>query len=105
MVIEHNAAGDYPKVAPSACVHPNAVLIGNVEVHGKVFLGPQAVIRADEPDAGGAVAPIIVGEGSNVQDCAVIHALAGDIHCTRRDRPWSVRDWPEQFRRFQQRRL
>lgn len=77
MGIEHNAAGDYPKVATSACVHPSAVLIGNVEVHDMVFVGPQAVIRADEPDANGNVAPITICEGSNIQDCVVIHALGG----------------------------
>ena len=92
MGVEPNAAGDFPQVAPSAYVHPSAILIGNVQIRDKVFVGPQAVIRADEPDPGGAVAPVIIGEGSNVQDCAEIHALgerdnrAEDLHCTRRDR-------------------
>ena len=77
MGLEPNAAGDYPQVAPSAHVHSSAVIIGSVHILEKVFVGPQAVIRADEPDADGAVAPVIIGQHSNIQDCAVIHALGG----------------------------
>ncbi len=77
MGLEKNGAGDYPTVEPTAYIHPTAVLIGNVQVGSGVFVGPQAVIRSDEADRNGAVQPIIIGDDSNVQDCAVIHALAG----------------------------
>ena len=77
MALERNSAQDTPWVAETAYVHPTATLIGNVVVEGKVFIGPNAVIRADEPADDGTVAPIIVGEEANVQDGVVIHALGG----------------------------
>ncbi len=64
--------GKSPKIDDTAYVHPTAVVIGNVEVHADVFVGPHASLRGDE---GG---PIIVGEGSNVQDGAVMHSLKGE---------------------------
>ena len=77
MGLEANGAGDFPAVSPSAYVHPSAVVIGNVQVEARAFIGPQAVIRADEPGPGGGVAPIVIREESNVQDGVVIHALSG----------------------------
>ena len=77
MGLEKNGVGDYPKVEPTAFLHSTAVLIGNVHVGARVFVGPQAVIRSDEADRNGAVEPIIIGDDSNIQDCVVIHALAG----------------------------
>ena len=77
MGLEPNAAGDCPEVAPTAYVHPTATLIGKVLVEGRVFVGPHAVLRADEPGADGAVSPVVVCEGANVQDCVVVHALGG----------------------------
>jgi carbonic anhydrase/acetyltransferase-like protein (isoleucine patch superfamily) len=46
-------------------------------VGDRAFVGPQAVIRADEPGADGTVHPIVLGECVNVQDGAVIHAVGG----------------------------
>ncbi len=60
-----------PKVDDSAYVHPTAVVIGDVDVRSHVFVGPHASLRGDE---GG---PIVIGEGSNVQDGVVMHALKG----------------------------
>ncbi len=77
MGLENNGVYDYPKVEPTAFVHPTAVLIGNVHVGARAFVGPQAVIRSDEVDRNGALQPIIIGDDSNIQDCVVIHALAG----------------------------
>jgi carbonic anhydrase/acetyltransferase-like protein (isoleucine patch superfamily) len=77
MAIEPNTVGDMPQVADSACVHPSAIIIGNVRILDRVFIGPQAVIRADEPDADGVVAPVVICERANLQDCVVIHALSG----------------------------
>jgi len=77
MVLESNANGDSPQIARTAYVHQSATLMGRVIVGEKVFVGPHAVLRADEPGPGGTVEPIVVGEGANVQDCVVVHALGG----------------------------
>jgi len=77
MTLEPNCNGDTPTIAPTAFVHPSAVLIGHVVVEDGVNIGPQAVLRADEPGADGAVRPIVVGADSNVQDAVVVHALGG----------------------------
>jgi carbonic anhydrase/acetyltransferase-like protein (isoleucine patch superfamily) len=77
MGLEPNAAADIPKIAPTAYVHQTATLIGNVVVEGKAFVGPDAVLRADELGADGTVWPVVVCEGANVQDCVVVHALGG----------------------------
>ena len=52
-------------------------LIGKVLVKEKKFIGPKAVIRADEPGPDGAVEPIVISDDANVQDGVVIHALGG----------------------------
>ncbi len=77
MAMEPNATGDFPKIAPTAYVHDTATLIGNVLIGERTFIGPNAVLRADEPGPNGAVEPIVVGDGANVQDHVVIHALGG----------------------------
>ena len=77
MNLEWNATGDYPQLAPTAYAHPTAVLIGNVRVGQKVYVGPNAVIRADEPGEDGMVKPIVIGDESNIQDGVIIHALGG----------------------------
>ncbi len=58
--------GKRPAVDPEAYVHPEAVLIGDVEVGRKCFIGAGAVLRAD-------FGRIRVGDGSNVQENCVIH--------------------------------
>jgi len=77
MGIEENAAGNFPQVERTAYVHPSAVLAGRVRIGSRVFIGPQAAIRADEPGPDGVVEPIVIGDRSNVQDCVVVHALGG----------------------------
>jgi carbonic anhydrase/acetyltransferase-like protein (isoleucine patch superfamily) len=63
-----------PLVAPSAWVHPAATVIGRVALAADVSVWPGAVLRGDR-DA------IMVGEGSNVQDGAVLHCDPG-LPCT-----------------------
>ena len=83
MVDDNNASlranpnGDLPQVDGSAYIDPSARLIGNVHVGANVYVGPYAVIRADEVDADGEVKPVSIGAGSNVQDGVIIHALGG----------------------------
>src|SRR5699024_11476811 len=64
-------------VHESAFVDPTAVLCGLVKVEANVFIGPYAVIRADEVDENGDMEPIIIGAGSNIQDGVVIHSKDG----------------------------
>ena len=46
-------------------------------VHENVFIGPYAVIRADEVDEDGYKEPITIGADSNIQDGVVIHSKSG----------------------------
>jgi carbonic anhydrase/acetyltransferase-like protein (isoleucine patch superfamily) len=78
-MIRKNPRGDLPIVPESAFVDPTAILCGRVEVGENVFIGPYAVIRADETDASGHMEPIIIGANSNIQDGVVIHSRAGAL--------------------------
>jgi carbonic anhydrase/acetyltransferase-like protein (isoleucine patch superfamily) len=69
-----NPEGQLPKISESAWISETAVIVGNVTIEDDVFVAPNAVIRADEPDSS-----IIIGECSNVQDNVVIHALSGSV--------------------------
>ena len=59
-----------PPLHATAYVHAKAVVIGNVTVGAKASVWPCAVLRGD-------IAPIEVGEGSNIQDGAVVHVADG----------------------------
>lgn len=61
--------GITPVVHPSAFVHPTAVLIGDVIIGPGVYVGPMASLRGD-------FGRIEMKEGSNIQDCCVIHGVA-----------------------------
>lgn len=60
-MLYRNHAGDKPVVAATATIHPSAVVIGNVLIGEKVFVGPNAVIRADEPCPAGMHVPSMSG--------------------------------------------
>lgn len=60
-----------PLIDPTAYIHHTAVLIGDVRVGRNVIICPGAVLRADEGS------PIIIGEGSNIQDGVIMHCLKG----------------------------
>ena len=55
-----------PRVHATAYVHPRSVVIGNVTVGAAASIWPCAVLRGD-------IAAIEVGDGSNIQDGAVVH--------------------------------
>jgi len=59
-----------PTVHPTAFVHEDAIVIGNVSLGARVSVWPTAVIRGDS-DA------ITIGDDSNVQDGTIIHADEG----------------------------
>jgi phenylacetic acid degradation protein len=60
--------GLVPVVDPSAFVHPQASLIGDVIVGPGCYIGPGASLRGD-------FGRIVVGEGANVQDCCILHSF------------------------------
>ena len=76
-MIRKNPNGDLPRIDESAFVDPTAILCGKVIVGANVFIGPYAVIRADEIDANGDMEPIVIGANSNIQDGVVIHSKSG----------------------------
>ncbi len=76
-MIQRNHAGNKPRIADTACIHPSAVVIGNVQIGENVYVGPNAVIRADEPCTKGNVEAIIIESKANIQDGVIIHALGG----------------------------
>jgi carbonic anhydrase/acetyltransferase-like protein (isoleucine patch superfamily) len=64
------ALGDrVPQIDPSAFVHPDATVIGNVVIGPETSVWPRAVLRGD-------TSRIVVGARTSIQDGAV-------IHCTR----------------------
>lgn len=76
-MLRRNPSGHSPTVHESAFVDPTAILCGKVIVEEGVFIGPYAVIRADEVDEEGEMEPIVIGAHSNIQDGVVIHCKAG----------------------------
>jgi len=78
-MIRKNPSGDVPVIHESAYVDSTAILCGKIIVEENVFIGPYAVIRADEVDENGQMEPIIIGANSNIQDGVVIHSKAGGL--------------------------
>ena len=60
--------GKRPRVAESAFIAPNAVLIGDVTVGEEASVWFGAVLRGDHAENG-----IVVGAGTSVQDNCVVH--------------------------------
>ena len=65
-----NPAGESPSISASAYVCESAVITGNVIIGEQVFIAPHASVRADEPGSA-----IIIGNGCNIQDNVIVHAL------------------------------
>ena len=61
-----------PVVHPSAFVHPQAAVTGNVIIGRNVYVGPGAAIRGDW---GG----VVIEDGCNVQEHCTIHMFPGVI--------------------------
>lgn len=60
--------GIVPVIDPTAFVHPTAVLIGDVIVGPRCYIGPLASLRGD-------FGRLILGEGANLQDTCVMHGF------------------------------
>lgn len=61
---------DTPVIHPTAYVDPTAVVIGRVRLGPRASVWPGAVLRGD-------IEAIVLGEGTNVQDNAVLHTDHG----------------------------
>ena len=59
-----------PVIHPTAFVHPDAVLIGDVIVGPRCYVAPLASLRGD-------FGRIVMEEGSNIQDTCVMHGFPG----------------------------
>ncbi|MBI2165896.1 MAG: gamma carbonic anhydrase family protein [Chloroflexi bacterium] len=58
--------GKRPRIGPSSYVHPTAVIIGDVVIGERCWIGPNVTIRAD-------LNQIRIADGSNLQDNVVVH--------------------------------
>ncbi|TFF92600.1 gamma carbonic anhydrase family protein, partial [Candidatus Thorarchaeota archaeon] len=56
-----------PKISESAYVHPQACVIGDVEIGERVFIAPMVSIRGDR-------GPIKIGDETNLQDGVTVHS-------------------------------
>jgi carbonic anhydrase/acetyltransferase-like protein (isoleucine patch superfamily) len=61
--------GAWPVIAESAFVAPTAVVIGNVTIGAEASIWFHTVVRGD-------IAPITIGDRSNVQDLTLVHVNA-----------------------------
>jgi phenylacetic acid degradation protein len=71
MVKVYEIDGLRPVVHPTAFIHPTAVLIGDVIVGPRCYVGPLASLRGD-------FGRVILEEGANVQDTCVMHGFPED---------------------------
>jgi phenylacetic acid degradation protein len=55
-----------PKIHPNTYVHPQASIIGDVDIARECFIGPGAVLRGD-------FGKIQIGPGTSIQDNVIIH--------------------------------
>lgn len=62
--------GEHSVISGTAYIDPTAEVIGKVKIGKNVFVGPGAVIRADE-----AGSSISIEDNCNVQDRVIVHAL------------------------------
>jgi phenylacetic acid degradation protein len=66
----YSIEGLVPVVHPGAYVHETAVLIGDVIIADRCYIGPQAVLRGD-------FGRIVMEEGCNFQDTCIAHTFPG----------------------------
>lgn len=62
--------GFRPVVHPSAFIHPQAVVTGNVIIGRDVYVGPGAALRGDWGE-------IVIEDGCNIQENCTIHMFPG----------------------------
>ena len=62
----------WPTIAAEAFVAPNATVVGDVEISAEAGVWFGCVVRGDDQ-------PIRIGQGTNIQDGAVLHATSGMV--------------------------
>jgi len=62
--------GKRPEIDKTSFIHPQAAIIGDVHIGRNCYVGAGAVLRGD-------IGHIHIGDGSNIQDNAVIHVEPG----------------------------
>ena len=70
--------GIRPVVHASSYVHPEAVLIGDVQIGPGCYIGPLASLRGD-------FGRILIGQGANIQEGCAAHAFPGMDVVVERD--------------------
>ena len=70
--------GKRPKIGDSSFIHPDAVLIGGVNIGEGCWVSAGAVLRGDW-------GKIVVGDGSNIQDNVIIHVKPDHVALLARD--------------------
>ena len=60
-----------PRIAPSAWIAPTAQIIGDVRIGERCYVGHGAILRGD-------YGTIIVGDGTAIEEGAIVHARPGD---------------------------
>ena len=70
IIMLYEFKGHRPIVDPSAFVHPQAAVTGDVTIGKNVYIGPGAAIRGDW-------GRIIIEDGCNVQESCTIHMFPG----------------------------
>lgn len=76
-MLRRNPTGHMPEVSETAFIDPTAIICGKVIIEDNVFIGPYAVIRADEVNEQGDMEAIVIKRDTNIQDGVVIHSKAG----------------------------
>lgn len=69
-VMIYSFKGFIPVVHPSAFVHPQACVTGNVIIGEHVYIGPGCALRGDWGS-------IVIGNGCNVQENCTVHMFPG----------------------------
>ncbi len=67
-----------PVVHPDAYVHPTAVIIGDAHIAAGCYVAPGAVMRGD-------FGRLVLKEGSNLQDCCIMHGFPSQETVVERD--------------------
>lgn len=62
--------GFVPVIDPSAFIHPNATVTGNVVIGKDVYVGPGAALRGDWGE-------VLIADGCNIQENCTLHMFPG----------------------------